>query len=259
MEEYVFAGLVQQMKNEPPSNQHKVEAMVKELAQKTSANLCKSLRAAAAASGESLLPSKSHCKNFLESYPSMHVWIPHYQTVERATLVSALEEAAGDADLVRQCTLDLVCFDLLAHKFEDAFTLLNTLPVPDASAAPEEAPMSSTQALCYVTPYDEAQRADPNQMISFQLELVGFHKHLRRDLAGAIDAYNLALRYNPNNIDARMKLSNVYLEVPDLAASMALYDDILSHLEQRSDAQEEVAVVMKAWTLLHRVSNYIVR
>ena len=29
MEEYVFAGLVQQMKNEPPSNQHKVEAMVK--------------------------------------------------------------------------------------------------------------------------------------------------------------------------------------------------------------------------------------
>lgn len=276
LEDYIYGGLLQQIKQEQPSNQQKVESIVKELAQKSAPALFASLRAASTLRE---LPSKSHCKNFLESYPSMHVWLARYRTIGRETLVNALQEAKNvpeaietespavgvaspiteGADrelLVRQRTLDLVCHDLVNNRFSDAFTLLTELPLPAESTA--AATLDATVPLTFLTPFEDAHRSNAAILSSLQLELVGFNKHLRCDLIGSVEAYKQAIAHYPNNVDAWLKLANVYLEVPDLDACSATFATLLAFLDAQS-AEDEAVAVMKSWTLLHRVSVYVTR
>lgn len=276
LDDYIYGGLLQQIKQEQPSNQQKVESIVKELAQKSAPALFASLRAAATLRE---LPSKSHCKNFLESYPSMHVWLARYRSVGRESLVKALEEVkvvpeaveaetpssgvaspiteGADRDLlVRQRTLDLVCHDLVNNRFAEAFALLTDLPLPAASTA--AATLDASVPLAFLTPFEDAHRSNAAILNSLQYELVGFNKHLRCDLTGSIEAYQQALAHYPNNIDAWLKLANVYLEVPDLEACGSTFTTLLAFLNAQ-DEQEEAVAVMKAWTLLHRVSLYVTR
>lgn len=287
LDDYIYAGLMQQLMNEAPSHQAKVESIVKELAQKGADALFKTMRAATS-SGARALPSKSHCKNFLESYPSMHLWAPHYRGQSRSVLEEALKEvtATADADAaqgadaegaegaapdtssiaspaerelqVRQHTLDLVCFDLVHNRFSDAFALLATLPLPaeEEPAAPDA--LDASYPLLFLSPFGETYRTNAQVLLSLQCELIGFDKHLRCDLTGAVAAYQRALRHYPNNIDARLKLANVYLEVPDLAATSAVFATLMAHYETLDKRSENVAIMM-AWTLLHWVSVFVTR
>jgi tetratricopeptide (TPR) repeat protein len=283
LEDYIYANLLQQLKNEPPSNQAKVESIVKEIARKGADNLFRTMRAAPGVRG---LPSKSHCRNFLESYPSPHQWVPHYRGQERGDLEAALNEArreaaeeyaagagevdnravgvssaiasAVDPDLrVRQRALDLVCFDLVHNRFADAFELLASVPVPDALPTGSDA-LEPTLPLMFLSPFEEAFRTNSEVLLSLQFELLGMEKHLRCDLDGARQDYDRSLRYYPNNIDARIKLANAHLEVPDLKATEKVLNTLMAHFEVL-DKQNETVAIMMAWTILHRVSMYVTR
>mmetsp|Transcript_105551 Transcript_105551/g.207034 ORF Transcript_105551/g.207034 Transcript_105551/m.207034 type:complete len:702 (+) Transcript_105551:86-2191(+) len=268
IEDYVYAGLLQQFKQEAPSNQAKVETLVKELAQKSAPSVFKTLRAAAFMRD---LPSKSHCKNFLESYPSVHLWIPHYRAQNRAVLEVSLAEVTPSAEasepqsaeqelLFRQRALDLICHDLVHSRFTEAFELLAKLPVPAApeSVATVNPTIDTAVPLQFLCLFEHVHRSNADILLSIQFEMIGFDKHLRCDLTGAIEAYQRSLQYYPNNVDAQLKLANVYLEVPDLAATNAQFDAILASFSAL-DESDSVVAVMKAWTLLHRVSIFVTR
>lgn len=263
LDEYVYATLLQQRNQEPPSHQPKIDAIAKKLAMTTAPELFKKLRAT---SVDRALPSKSHCKNFLESYPSVHLWAEHYRGIDRSDLaatVKTLEESSwpeATKELkLRQATLDLVGWDLVHNRFESAFKLLPTIPLPEVPANLPSA-LDSESPLGYLTPYTDGDRTNEQLLLSLQYEIVGFEKHLRCDLDGAVEAYLAALRAFPNNIDARLKLANVYLEIPDLVSCGAVFADLMNDLDRREAAEADAEQkVMKAWTLLHRVSVAVSR
>lgn len=281
LDEYVLASLLLQQKQEP-GHQHKIEALAKVLALKSAPALFQRLRASTTIRP---LPSKSHCKNFLDSYPSVQLWTEHYRGANREDLTAAVKavqgvdaaEEEGSAQSkevqLRQATLDLIAFDLVHNRFESAFSLLTTIPLPELPAD-TSSELDSSVPLTYLTPFSEEHRSNAQMLLSLQYELVGFEKHLRCDLDGAVSCLLTSLRAYPNNIDARLKLANVYLEQPDAAACTAAYDSLLAFLESQEAAAKEagamveeeeggdvlqVLAVMKGWALLHKVSVYVTR
>ena len=264
----MFASLVEQRNGTQPSHQLKVETLGKQLALKETPALFKRLRSNTAARP---LPSKSHCKNFLESYPSVHLWIDHYEGVKRGDLEAALAAAQanedGDIDavtkdsLLRQRQLDLICFDLVNTEFESAFALLQTMTaaVADASLSSN---FNNDVPITYLTPYDNTNTL---QLLSLQYELIGFERQLRCDLSGSVAAFTTALLFYPNNVDARLKLANVYLEVPTVAECGSIFADLMAHFDSidgdssNATSDKDVLAVMRAWTLLHRISLFVTR
>eukprot|EP01032_Pedospumella_encystans_P023045 gene23045-26099_t len=266
LDEYVFAALQEQRMGTPPSHQLKIDSLAKVIAAKSSPGLFKSLRAS---STERPLPSRSHCKNFLESYPSVHLWVDHYKTVERDTLVTALEAAleAYNADApedtvaldtqLRAAQLSLIAFDLVNTRFETAFKLLHTMK---AATADPSLPthLHEHLAVAYVLPYNTTNTL---QLLSLQYELIGFEKQLRCDLAGAVDAFTTSLRFYPQNYDARLKLANVYHEQPSMELCEEVFSELLAHFDRLdlSVNDKDVVDILKAWTLLHRISIFVSR
>jgi len=270
----VFAALQEQRTGAPPSHQLKIDTLAKALALKGSPALFKSLRLS---STQRPLPSKSHCKNFLESYPSVHQWIEHFKTVERADLVAAVAaaeaaiasadvDAAGDAvtrdTALRGAQLTLIAFDLVGSRFEAAFETLHGMKA--ATADPLLPTLLDVNvAVRYMIPYDNTNTM---QLLSLQYELIGFEAQLRCDLAGAIAAFTTSLQFCPGNYDTRLKLGNVYLEHPNLAECSRVFEEMLAHLraleeqeQQEGSSDKEVVAIMKAWTLLHRISLFVTR
>jgi len=321
LEEYVLVTLIQQKSGQQPAYQHKIDAIVKEMALKSTPALFQ--KSQSAGDGRSL-PSKSHCRNFLESFPSMQVWKEYYQTVQRDDLqraVSAAETAAsGDAvdgddtsaHLLRQEMLNLVCFDLIRCNFTDAFANLRTLPLPPAittgedNAPPAFSTVNNVMDLGYMIAYEDNSTTTTatttttasDRLCSLHYEMLGFEQHLRCNLAGAVPLYTQALHYCPANVDARLKLANVYQERGDVSAARDTYSSMLQHFvalksslasldadstataggEDEADGAEAAAssttavdttatntaasnmlAIMKTWTLLHRVSVYLTR
>ncbi|KAJ1436684.1 hypothetical protein B484DRAFT_358615 [Ochromonadaceae sp. CCMP2298] len=284
LEEYVLATLLQQRKNEPATHQARIDAIVKAMTLKTSPALFKKTRAEGT---HRVLPSKSHCRNFLESYPSMQLWREQYQTVAREDLAAVMVGAEAGSSELLQSTLELVCWDLVHNDFSTAFATLATLPLPaDWTDSPEEPSLLEAveggQQLQYVLPFTQDAAPSLAELHSLQCELLGFELHLRCQLKGAIAGYAQALRYLPCNLDARLKLANVYLEQGDVAVAVDKYQVTLqafvaikSTLAKEEEAAGEgpeaevqlagvaskqaLLCIMKAWTLLHRVSVFVTR
>jgi tetratricopeptide (TPR) repeat protein len=301
MDDYLFAVLVEQKNGQPPSHQLKVDSLAKALSLEKAPAIFKRLLESKV---ERMLPSKTHCRNFLESYPSMNLWVNHYRSVDKNTLLEALaaaeaeepKEAAGEtagegaesegaaataaaapASLsLRQKTLEVACYELCKTDFDTAFARLKRLGDPMAHAADQDvntadipfgAAATADSALAYLTPFDtssdSASAADElfpitsEALYALQYQLIGFERHLRCNLEGAIKAYRVALHFAPNSIDARLQLANVYVEKGDLEQCSAVYASILTFLDTL-DATPVVAV-MRAWTLLHRVTIFVTR
>ena len=322
LDDYVFATLLQQRNQEAPTHQPRIDAIVKEMALKSAASLFQTYRNAVSSTVRPL-PSRSHCRNFLESYPSMHMWAQHYKGVQREDLVEALSRVEADAItgastataesadidakvvtedgeqpveeeissatsaleveadrsvqlLRKQRTLDLICFDLVNNNYSKAFSLLATLPLPllPSSITDETTTTTTTRSaneVHYVAPFESAADHLPpvtmDILNSLHYELLGFEKHLRCDLGGAIEAYNNSLVYLPSNIDTRLKLTNVHLEQGDLTICKDMYASLLELLDATSQAAAlsgddklaDLVAIMKSWTLLHRVSVAVAR
>jgi tetratricopeptide (TPR) repeat protein len=300
LEEYILATLLQTRKGEPTSHQLKIDSLVKTMSLKSSPALFKKMRQEGT---HRVLPSKSHCRNFLESYPSMQMWREQYLSMEREGLASAMQSAmevqaeeaiqengqeAADFGVLKS-TLEVVCWDLIHNDFETAFKTLNTLPLPADCTNSPEAPalleaVEAGQELQYVVPFELGCPPSVASLHSLQFELVGFERHLRCQLTEAIAGYAQALRYLPCNVDARLKLANVYLEQGDVPESMDMYKTTLQAFvatkaalareEEGTEGTEaeaegaeappgvsgkEMLAIMKAWTLLHRVSVFVTR
>jgi len=100
---------------------------------------------------------------------------------------------------------------------------------------------------------------------SLRYELIGFEHHLRCNMVAAIDAYKTALHHMPINIDARMKLANVYLEDGDVTNANKIFQEILDFIDSLlsssslSPASIDICRVYKAWTLLHHSAISVTR
>lgn len=100
---------------------------------------------------------------------------------------------------------------------------------------------------------------------SLRYELIGFEHHLRCNMVAAIDAYKTALHHMPINIDARMKLANVYLEDGDVTNANKIFQEILDFMDSLlsssslSPASIDICRVYKAWTLLHHSAISVTR
>ena len=71
--------LIEQSQGNPPSQQYKVEELGKILAKEQSIKIVQEMRNSIGRP----LPSKSYCKSFCESLPSIHEWKITYENIER--------------------------------------------------------------------------------------------------------------------------------------------------------------------------------
>lgn len=244
-----------------------------------------------------VLPSRSHCRNFLESYPSQYSWREKYNNISSKEELSSnfvevcakLEENPEEENIstdVLQGILEFVCYDLIKSNYEEAFNnlkkfplaaiarnhnnenlTLTSLPKPVASIDAADAP-----AVCYtclISPFAASVTLTTsldNMLYSLYYELVGFERHLRCNLTGAVDAYKQSLSYMPENIDVRLKLANAYVEMGDVGTAKLIFDEMVSFFNELSaitagggGKHTQIQLVLEAWTILHRAVIFVTR
>ena len=386
----MFVVTVQQRKGEQPGFQMNMDNLIKTLATQSTPKLFQQIRTQnTLLSLSKELPSKSQCKNFLQSYPSQFCWKDHYLStavtttttttagsMSREDLVVKYDEALSrynndavevvvaidkvenekeedeevtydrvdgsfddnvDASAassssnssssssrhdkyeyvdVLRTGLDVICYDLIHAKYNHAFDRLKLLPLPsstttttttEASSSPTSATLTtesienivtsfpsllsssdeSKQSIdvTFITPFvsslstitdsssvslsTSSSESSNNRFLSMleslRYELIGFEHHLRCNMVAAIDAYKTALHHMPINIDARMKLANVYLEDGDVAIANKIFQEILDFMDSLlsssslSTASIDICRVYKAWALLHHSAISVTR
>jgi hypothetical protein len=173
---------------------------------------------------------------------------------------------------------------LTTESIEDIVTPLPSLVSSNSSSSDESkqsidvsfitpfvSPPSATteSSSSSVSPSRSSSEASNNRCLSMleslRYELIGFEHHLRCNMVAAIDAYKTALYYMPINIDARMKLANVYLEDGHVTNANKVFQEILDFMDSLlsssslSPASIDICRVYKAWTLLHHSAISVTR
>jgi len=341
----MFVVTLQQRKGEQPGFQSNMDDIIKTLATQSTPNLLQQIRIQNTIQSKDL-PSKSQCKNFLQSYPSQFCWKEYYMNtttnISREDLVVKYDEAvvrlsANDVEGpdssavdsnddsssgsssnnndkyvdVLRTGLDVICYDLTHNSYNHAFERLKQLPLLSSSL---DASTTTSVSIAIVNPIESIQDVTPlpsivndndesKQLInvtfitpfaypatttessssllpssssdscrsismleSLRYELIGFEYHLRCNMVAAIDAYKTSLHYMPVNIDARLKLANVYLEDGAVTIADQIFQEILEFIDSLlsmssslSSSSIDIYRVLKAWTLLHHSAISVTR
>lgn len=275
LDDYVFATIVQQQRGEATTADSKVQELAKAAALEQVPLVLAGLKASADAIPRAL-PSKAQCRNYFESYASVHAWKSFYYPMTRADLENAYDAAtaaAADADgsdlaaaadlAADRAALNLICYDIAHNNICAAFENVQQMPLPD-SVISTDAPVTplpdSIPDFSCVCPYlaavaavdsqtqvdTESSSGDDNgaastastvesdRLMSLAFELKGSEYYLKFQPTLAIKAFKQALVYLPENIDARLKLANVYLETGHRDLATNIYDNILAFCDKLS-------------------------
>ena len=293
LDDYVFATIVQQQRGEMPTSEAKIQELAKELAVQAVPSIMEQLQKADTAGASTAmrpLPSKAHCKNFFDSFAAVHAWKEFYRRIKRADLVDEFDSAAvaaseadgsENASMADQeadrAALNLICYDIAHNDVATAFTGLEQMPLPAYTTTAEapvtplpdmpsylgvSSPYAVDDAATITSSSSSSSSATPaDRLMSLAFELKGSEAYLRFQQSSALLNLKQALSYWPDNIDARLKVANVYLEHGDVETASGIYESLLAYCDKLSavaaergddDALTAYMRHVRVWTLLHR-------
>jgi len=221
LDDLMLAGVLQRAQN-IQSDESKLEFLTRTIAMQRVPELVQQL-VAAGESNSSKLPSRSHCKNFFDTFPSVHLWRHHFEDgqVTKSQLLTKLSELSQLAALaispvtspsppidtttssdtassattalsggisiskdVLRATLLLICYELYCENaFGAAFSRLDDLQSKFDAVAAVEGFRAAA---------GKVNGADL-QAVALMLELLGTQKHLLYDLNAATSLFALSL------------------------------------------------------------------
>ena len=178
------------------------------------------------------LPTKSYCKTFLETYPSIHVYRKKLEGRKQNDLAD--DSIAENFSQKISVFLERIWFSILSGQMAESFATLQSFEVQH-----EE-----------ILNGDIKPISDCVNMVSAFFDLLGTFYHLNCNFHKAIRAYKKAIAMDKSNFESPIKLANVYTE---------LGDDNGSAEELYSNLCKSHSGVSLAWCLLHRASVFINR
>jgi tetratricopeptide (TPR) repeat protein len=257
LDEFIVGMTIEKMNGKYPSNHEKIDEIVRKIALKDTIAIFAKIRS----SKDRQLPTRSYCRNFLETFPSQHRWISKYK--DSCELKNELEEninnakESGDNIDILDYTLRLASYNIANGTYSSGFQLVkeceaNVLSLELLSNKDKVTPSSVHHAV----------------LLSLQMELYGTELHLKCNLNDSMLAYQRALVYNPLNFEASLKLASIHLEIGEFDDAEAMYATVLSQMNDESSAvdtkeidtsKKDNIMCDKAWVLLHRSSLWISR
>jgi tetratricopeptide (TPR) repeat protein len=247
--DYMVAMLIEMTKNQQPSNQEKIEVLVKQQA----VSECQAVVDAMRLSSSRDLPSKSHCRNYFESFPSFHKWRAIYATADRDVLAQAVAEAGGDFTEQETCetTTDLAsrlsaihalaCFDIVNGAYNKAFASAgNAYTFIQTNKSSLDTDSDADSAL--------------STAIADVVSIHGIELHLRANFSAAKECFVLCLEKQPLPLgfESALRLASVHLEVDAVEDASQVYESIADSFTPEDSADE-------AWVCIHRMSEWTTR
>ena len=246
--DYMIGMLIEMTKGQQPSHQEKIEALVKIQAVSEAQATVDNIR-----NSESReLPSKSHCRNYFETFPSYHRWVALYAGVEadRDTLLQNVKSSGGEFsndvefvlgdDLISRLSAHytLACFDIANGRFNSAFTIIGkAFSFLDANRSKVEEGDESLKSL-----------------VSEIYTIHGTYFHLRANFKQARSLFQHSLQLNPlpGGYETALRIASLHIEVDNLEDATKVFDSIDESLQSESDGD-------RAWLHVHRMSEWVTR
>lgn len=209
LNDYVGVIFADRNKGSNPSTIEKADEVCRLLAAKKTAARLEEVRSAATTE-ETALPTKSYCRKFFETMPSVHHWREVYKDADReelstrykaALLLSSGEknmEAASLLDFIFSA-VDLAQMDISCSLFSRAFATVNAALQVVADEAIEK--------------MDEKTKA----FMSILWQLKGVECLFKRDDQGGVAAEEKAIVFNSANLEARLVLCTLHLELAQIS------------------------------------------
>lgn len=249
--DYMVGMLIEMTKQQQPTHQEKIEALVKIQAVSESHGVVEAIRN----SDNRALPSKSHCRNYFETFPSYHTWREMYTgaTADRDTLAQAVTTAGGDfseqdassieVDASLTARLEaihaLASFDIANGSFSKAFDNVN-------------------KACTFITTIKSSLADDPNTALNTVLanlfSIHGTYFHLRANFTQAKECFTFCLEKQPLPLgfENALRQASLHLEVDSLEEASEMYNSIAKSFSSEDSTDN-------AWLCVHRMSEWITR
>lgn len=197
LNEYVAVIFADRKNGSNPSTIEKADEVCRLVAAKETATRLEEIRASSS-SVIVPLPMKSYCRKFLETLPSVHRWREQYKSADREELLNKWKAVVADSSApiaaLLSCACDLAQIDLSCSLFSRAFATVNSA----LDRIPQE-----TATL------DSASKV----LLSTLWQLRGVELLFRRDDNAAIAAELKAIELNPANLEAKLLLCILHLEL----------------------------------------------
>jgi tetratricopeptide (TPR) repeat protein len=181
-----------------PTNASKVDELVKKVAMADSEARVVAMRK----DKSRQLPSKSYCRNFVETFPSTHKWYAKYRGIKLIDGIENLEKAI---------------YDLSNGNYLSSFELANQLRT------------------------SMTDNEDNREMLSTVVELCGTEKYLKCNMDEAIIDFKQAIQLNEYNYEAELKLASIHLELGELDNAEKCYESILSKVDSLESPTKNIA------------------
>ena len=205
LNEYVAVIFADRKNGSNPSTIEKADEVCRYLAATKTAAKLEEMRKAAATTVQPL-PMKSYCRKFFDSLPSVHYWREQFKSADREDLLSKFNAAVAAAEkegkdvsdesllAVASSAVDLSRMDVSTALFSRAFATvkkaLDIMPTETAECSP-----------------------GLKEQLSALFQLRGVDLMFRRDDAGAVKAQLKAIELDMYNIEAKLVLCTLYLEL----------------------------------------------
>lgn len=224
LNDYVGVIFADRNKGSNPSTIEKADEVCRLLAAKKTAARLEEVRLAATTE-DTTLPTKSYCRKFFETLPSVHHWREMYKDADREELSTRYKAAlllrAGEKNIESSSLLDFVFsavdlaqMDISCSLFSRAFATVNAALQVVADEA--------------IDKMDEKSKA----FMSILWQLKGVECLFKRDDQGGIAAEEKAIAFNSTNLEARLVLCILHLELAQITEVMSAYNrkyDICKH------------------------------
>lgn len=205
LNEYVAVIFADRKKGENPSTIEKADEVCRYLAATKTAVRLEEMRKAAATTVLPL-PMKSYCRKFFDSLPSVHHWREQFKSADREDLLSKFNAAVAVAEKEGKGVSDDTLCAVAASAVDFAHM--------DVSSALFSRAFATVKKALDLMPTD-TEDCSPGlkAQLSALFQLRGVDLMFRRDDAGAVKAELKAIELDMNNIEAKLVLCTLYLEL----------------------------------------------
>ena len=197
--EYVAVIFADRKNGSNPSTIEKADEVCRLVAAKKTATRLEEIRASSSSTVVPL-PMKSYCRKFLETLPSVHCWREKYKNADRDELHNKWKAVVADSSASTAAVLSSACdlaqIDLSCSLFSRAFATVN----------------SALDRLPHTEKMDSASKS----LFSTLWQLRGVELLFRRDDNGAIAAELKAVELDPSNLEAKLLLCILHLELVEI-------------------------------------------
>lgn len=213
LNEYVAVIFADRKNGSNPSTIEKADEVCRLVAAKETATRLEEIRASSS-SVIVPLPMKSYCRKFLETLPSVHRWREQYKSADREELLNKWKAVVADSSAsipaVLSSACDLAKIDVSCSLFSKAFATVNSA----LDRIPQE-----TATL------DSASKA----LLSILWQLRGAELLFRRDDIAAIAAELKAIELDASNLEAKLLLCVLHLELVQITQVRPGTRETLAH------------------------------